>query len=92
MRISELQDGQKVTARLGRAGREAAEFGPWHEVELNVQRTKKAYKKTPAGTVCSIAVKDDPSWASYDPRHDYHGGNLLLAEDYYMEIEGLGGL
>ena len=89
-RIDALTDGQTVTARWGRAGREAPEWGKWRKVKLYVQRTTQAYKGVPAGTICTIALRD-VNWAEYDPRgYDAQvtGDTLeLLAEDYYCEIK-----
>jgi hypothetical protein len=82
MRISDLQDNQVVRARWGRAGRTAPDFGPWRDAPLYVQRDNK-------GNVVVVALRLPPGedWAEYNPR-DFQGG-LFVAEDYYLEIEGL---
>ena len=87
MKISELQDGQIVTLRTGRAGRHAVEWGMWRPATLYIQRNKK-------GEVVIIAIKSE-NWAEYSPKHDYNPpfGNdpngTFTAEDWYMQIEGV---
>lgn len=86
MKISELQDGQIVTLRTGRAGRHAVEWGMWRPATLYIQRNKK-------GEVVVIAIKSE-GWAEYSPRDwnppfDGNPHGTFVAEDYYMEIEGV---
>ena len=79
MKIDDLQNGQTVTLRLGRADRHHVDWKPWEQSTIYIQRHE--------GKVVIIAV-DNKSWAEYDPRYDYHDG-LFTCEDYYMEIQGL---
>ena len=81
MTIQDLQDGQTVTLRLGRAGRHQVDWEDWEDVKIRVGRSKN-------GQVIGVRPTNDSFWAEYDPRHDYHDG-CFLAEDYYMEIQGL---
>ena len=86
MKISDLKDGRIVRARWGRAG----ELGPWKDVPLYIQLDHK-------GNVCLIALRlpDGEDWAEYSPRDFYSpssvhvGQGLFIAEDYYLEIDGL---
>lgn len=85
MKIGELQDGQVVRARWGRAGEEDVNWGPWKDVPLYIQRHKDR--------VTCIALKDI-NWAEYGPddfNPDYANPKfgVFLAEDYYLQIEGL---
>lgn len=85
MKIGDLQDGQVVRARWGRAGEEAPNWGPWKDVRLTVQRHK--------GKVVLVTLKDFP-WAEGTER-DLAGPDAgqknayFVVEDYYLEIEGL---
>ena len=89
MKINDLQNQQVVRYRLGRAGRHAVEWEDWIEGPLYIQRFKNQ-------VTTLVPELKNGAWAEYDPRRDYcpqtDGSGLLLAEDYYMEIEGLNGL
>lgn len=78
MKIAELQDGQVVRARWGRAGDEDVNWGEWTDAKLTVQRHKER--------VCLITLKG-VNWAEYGPE-DFNNG-VFLAEDYYLQIGGL---
>ncbi len=86
MKIADLKDGQVVRARVGRAGRESVEWQEWKDYFLYVQRNKK-------GEIVIITLHRS-GWAEYspddyEPPTGYHPYGVFLAEDYYMEIEGL---
>ncbi len=85
--IHDAGDGCVVTARVGRAGRDAVEWTQWQKFTLYVQ-------KDPIGMVCGIGIRNF-GWADYDPRGldatvGDNGVLELLAEDYYMEISACG--
>lgn len=82
MKISELQNGQVVRARIGMAGRHEVEWQEWKNLPLYIQKNKK-------GEVVIVALEPPMNWAEYNPKYDYVGNGLFTAEDYYMEIEGL---
>ena len=100
MKISELQNGQTVRLRTGRAGRTDVAWGPWRNAPLYVQRDHK-------GRVCNLTPTDQV-WAEYDPRSlggrgkastpesyrqamdsDTPGVLIFITEDWYMETEGI---
>jgi len=78
MRMNDLQDGQIVKARWGRAGREAPEFGPWQDISLSVHKR--------CGRTVILTIRG-VEWAEYVP-DDFDGG-VFVCEDYYLEIKGL---
>lgn len=85
MKLEELEDGQTVRARWGRAGEEAPNWGPWQEVRLHVQRHK--------GRIVLVALKD-VAWAEAGPRDlcppdDGSENAYFVVEDYYLEIDQL---
>jgi hypothetical protein len=85
MRVDDLQDGQVVRARWGRAGRAAPNWGPWQDVALYVQRHM--------GKVVCVTLRDI-SWAEGDARDlvgpdEWQKNAYFVVEDYYLEIEGL---
>lgn len=84
MKVDELQDGQTVRARWGRAGKEGPDWNDWQEVDLRIQRNGK-------GAVVLIDLRGGRDWAAYDPRHDLERSGLLVNEDFYLEIDGLSG-
>jgi len=79
MTLNELQDGQIVTARWGRAGREDVQWNDWQKVPLYIQRHK--------GQVVILALAGK-NWAEYSPKHSFDG-TTFLTEDYYLQIKGL---
>ncbi len=79
--LENLQDGQVVRLRTGKAGEHDVEWSEWYEAPLYVQRNKK-------GEVVIITIKNS-GWAEYNPKYDYRGNGLFTGEDYYMEIDGL---
>jgi hypothetical protein len=97
VKINDLQDGQIVRARWGRAGSEEPDFGPWQDVALSVQRLPM----TPAssrprldgmkpGDVIIVTLRDT-NWADGHPR-DFAmapGGGIFTVEDYQLQIQGL---
>lgn len=76
MNINKLKNGQIVTARWGRTGREAPEWNNWQDAELYVQFHNDK--------ICIITLKNEV-WAEYSP-DDYDDG-IFLTEDYYLEIK-----
>jgi hypothetical protein len=80
MKISELQNEQVVNTRIGRAGRNGVRWQKWEQKPLFVQRNKK-------GKVVIVSLMNS-FWAEYCPEFDYSNGTFI-AEDYYMQIEGL---
>ncbi len=85
MKIADLQHGQVVTLRTGRAERHGVEWGEWQNKPLHIQRFK--------GRIVIIAIQDS-EWAEYTPQDyqpptGYHPYGVFTAEDWYMEIEGL---
>lgn len=88
MRLDDLQDGQRVQARRCRAG-EA--WGPWMEVVLHIERapnTPANRKKKRVGELAVLALKG-VDWAEYAQRDFHPDARVFVAEDYYLEIEGL---
>lgn len=83
MRLDELQDHQKVIARTGRGGRNSVEWDDWAEHTLYVQHDRK-------GTVCVVTLRD-MSWAEASPQDlcRHPEGDILLVEDYYLQIKSL---
>lgn len=81
MKIADLQNGQTVRCRTGRAGRTAAEYGPWREAALYVQRNTK-------GRVVIITLRDG-STAEFGPENFEPSYKEFCVEDYYLQIEGL---
>ncbi len=81
MKLNDLQNGQIVRCRTGRAGRHAVQWGDWRQAELYVQRHPKT------GNVLIVTPKDEV-WAEAGP-NDLCEDGILLVEDYYLQIEGL---
>lgn len=86
MKLEELQDGQTVQARLGRAGRTRVEWeGGFEPHTLYVQRHK--------GKVIIVTLRD-VSWAEGSPRdlcfdEGNEEGGTFVVEDWYLQIKGL---
>jgi len=85
MRVDDLQDGQVVRARWGRAGEEGPAWSPWQDARLSVQRHKSK-------VVC-VTLKDH-AWAEAGPDDlagpdEWQKNAYFVVEDYYLEIEGL---
>lgn len=88
MHIDDLQDGQVVKARRGRAGRTQVEWdnnGRFINRKLSVQRDLKGKVY-----IVSLASND---WAEYGPNElckddDGHGATFVC-EDYYLQVQGL---
>ncbi|HZK53480.1 MAG TPA: hypothetical protein VFC84_04740 [Desulfosporosinus sp.] len=72
-----LKNGQKIIARIGRAGRTCVNWKSPEEYTLFVQRNK-------SGEIVILGIKE-AVWAEYSP-NDYEGDNIFLTEDYYMEV------
>lgn len=99
MKISELQHGQVVTYRLGRGGRTGVDWEPWQEGPLHVVRRQKDIKhgKTfyRAGDIMGICPQNGATAefreeiGGYSRPDEHHPFGVFVAEDYYMEIEGL---
>jgi len=95
MSIADLKDYQQVTYRLGRAGNSKVIWEPWSIGHLFVNRREHdlparfakrcAYWR--AGDIMGLTIRDK-GWAEYT-QADYQGNGLFLAEDYYLEIEGI---
>ena len=81
MKIADLQKDQTVRCRTGRAGRAAAEYGPWREAALYVQRNAK-------GQVVLVTLRDG-STAEFSPGDFEPSYKEFCVEDYYLQIEGL---
>ncbi len=81
MKISYLQKDQTVWCRTGRAGRAAAEYGPWREASIYVQRDAK-------GQVILVTLRDGSTAefrpGDFDPAH-----KEFCFDDHYLQIEGL---
>jgi hypothetical protein len=80
MRIQDLQDGQLVRARWGRAGEEDVDWGPWKDVHLRVQRHRDR--------IVGISLVG-VGWAEYGPGDFDKRSGVFLVEDYYLEIAGV---
>jgi len=85
VKVTDLQDGQVVRARWGRAGREGPDWGPWQDVPLYVQRHM--------GKVVCVTLQDI-AWAEGDERDlsppaEGEKNAYFVVEDYYLEIDGL---
>lgn len=84
MKLSDLTDWQVVTYRLGRAGSEDVNWGPWQNGSLYLQRVLKGRTK---GQISVIAVRGAGAEFAedcWDPSY-----KVFCVEDYYLEIEGL---
>lgn len=81
MKINDLKHGAAVTARWGRAGREAPKWGAWTTVKLHIQNNKK-------GVPCIIALQGI-NWAEYTPDDFEASTGVFVVEDYYLKIKGL---
>ena len=88
MHINDLENGQKVLARTGRAGRTAVEWdhqGRFIEHTLYVARDKQC-------KVCTVTTTEK-DWAEGGPNDlcpDQDGqGATFVVEDYYLQIQGL---
>lgn len=102
MTLAELFDGQTVKYRIGRAGDGDAtgpSWRPWTTGTLFCNRRDKdlpermrprcAYWR--GGDITGLTIRDDATvqgWAEYT-QADYCGDGTFVAEDYYLEIEGL---
>lgn len=100
MKLSELQSQQTVKYRTGRdVGGDSIEPGwsEWKQGVLYIHRRDtdlpKKYRrgkvdsdKWKAGYILTLAV---PDWGAEYSQHDYCGKGVFLAEDWYLEIEGL---
>ena len=81
MTLKDLQNGQKVRCRRGRAGPEDVDWGPWEWHTLYVQRKQN-------GDPFIIALAN-VAWAEYRPDdYSFHYG-VFECEEYYLEIENL---
>lgn len=69
-----------MNVRWGRAGREDVDWSPWRLEKLYVYRHVD-------GKVVLVTLADH-NWAEYSPSQLENG--VFIAEDYYMQIEGLG--
>lgn len=78
VKLSGLESGVKAMVRTGRHGRDAIEWSQPFEAALYLQKDR-------AGKTCVLALKD-LDFAEFDPRHDVEGENLLITEDYALEI------
>ena len=90
MHIDDLQDGQIVKARKGRAGRTTVEWenrGRFTNHRLSVQRNAQ-------GKVWCVNLASN-DWADCGPgdlcKDDDGHGATFIVEDYYLQIEGLEG-
>lgn len=85
MKVDELQDGQVVRARWGRAGRNDVVWGPWRDTPLAVQQHQnRVVLVTLKGRNWAEATPDDLCAPRGAQKNAY-----FLVEDYYLEIEGL---
>jgi|WetSurSiteA1Bulk_404760.scaffolds.fasta_scaffold00108_9 hypothetical protein len=83
MKFEDLQDGDVVKARWGRAGRERVNWSKWQDTPLYIEKYK--------GEIVTLALRNKDNWAEYSPRHQKESTEpgkpiLLIAEDYYLEI------
>jgi hypothetical protein len=77
-KLNSLENGVKAMVRTGRHGRNAIEWSEPFEAVLYLQKDR-------AGKNCVVALKDQ-DFAEFDPRRDVEGENLLISEDYALEI------
>lgn len=80
MKLKDLEHGQLVLARLGRAGEDDIAWDPWQHMRLFVQRHDDK--------IVLITTKDIP-WAEYTLDDFNPESSLFTAEDYYMQIKEL---
>jgi len=73
-----LKNGQKIIARLGRAGTICVNWISPKEYTLLVQRNQY-------GEIVTLGIKETV-WAKYNLKDFYEGDNIFLAEDYYVEV------
>lgn len=78
VKLSGLESGVKARVRTGRHGRDAIEWSQPFESALFLMKDLK-------GRTCLVALQD-ADFAEFDPRHDVEGENLLITEDYALEI------
>ena len=71
--------GVRCVVRTARAGRSGPAWSEPREVALYLQRDG-------AGRLCVVALQDE-ELAEFDPRHNDEGDQLLLSEDYYLEVQ-----
>lgn len=96
MKMSELQNGQIVRYRLGKAGETNVTWEPWKDGPIYISRREtelqQRYRRNARGTewqtgaIITLTPLDD-SWAEYG-QDDFSQG-VFTCEDYYMEIEKL---
>lgn len=78
VKLNGLESGVKAIVRTGRHGRDAIEWSQPFESSLFLMKDR-------AGRTCLVALKD-VDFAEFDPRHEVEGENLLITEDYALEI------
>lgn len=98
MKLAELQHGQVVKYRVGRAGRTAPDWSEWRTSPIFLRRREKEYRRGktvyPVGQILELVIENEPNWATYCwtsfcPPSQPGSNAIFLAEDYYLEIEGL---
>jgi hypothetical protein len=92
MLTSELKDGMKVMARLGRATRTQVEWTGFKPVTLYVARREKTFNRGkeihPAGEITTMTLKDI-DWAEYGEADYDAETDCWLCEDYYLQLKPL---
>lgn len=95
MKLSDLKQGQTVTARHGRAGESSPNWGPWHETQIDYlvrrdqplpQGLRRRSNAPDLGDIITLAVA---GWPAEYGQGDYCGQGLFLVEDWYLEIKEL---
>lgn len=88
MKLCDLQDNQRITFRLGRAGESRVKWGFWQNGDLYLARRETACKGHPAGEILTLAIRE-VVWAEYGQDDFDSTFNIFVNEDYYLEIQGL---
>lgn len=102
MKLDDLTNGQVVRYRIGRAGRNDVEWGPWKTGPLYVGRRDKDLPKKfrgrgygygygdgwKAGAILTLTTMND-NCAEFGQNDWQRSSKVFNAEDWYLEIEGL---
>lgn len=87
MKLNDLNHGDIVRLRTGRAGRERIEWSEWTEAALYIQKLAN-------GQITLLTV-DNGCWAEAGTSdlnctdYDQTEGGVIMVEDYYLQISGL---
>lgn len=93
MRLSELQDNQKVEYKAYRAADDKP--SDWQTGYLYLIRRNRTIRQHSAGDILTIAIRDivcaEYGEQDYFPPSKFEPSGVFLVEDWYLEINGLEG-